>query len=445
MSGFLQRLSEFAYKHFRVVRWWFNSALAAKLTIAFTLNALIILGFGALIYYLVKTGQDLGQNLEFLLILIGAASLIVLLYGLYISYLTCVPLRQSVNFAKIIAGGDLTPELSCLSQKDEIGQLCIALNTMVRSFRTLVEGISGGARVFAESADNLVSQAENTSQSADQINQAINQVATGSQDQSNSVQSILLTIEEMIKYVREIEQSVNLADQASLQALEVAGDGEKDITRAGNQMLSIQRTVNDTSAIIHELGEKSERIGLIAEAIKSISDQTNLLALNAAIEAARAGEHGRGFSVVAEEVRKLAEQSTASSGEIEQIIQEIKSSVTKAINTTKAEEEVVREGAAVIQESQEAFNRITGSSRIVNSQISEVTSHTRNIVSSAQKVTDEVNQVAGIIQETTAQSEEVASSSTAQMNSMMDINTAAEELSKVAGELNTQVQKFFLG
>lgn len=442
MEDFLQKFSVFFFRRFRIVRWWFNLSLATKLVIAFAINASVTIAFGGIIYYLVQSGKDFQEHLGFLLGAVCIASVVILLYGMYIAFLTSTPLLKSVGFAKTIADGDLTPSLSCLSQKDEVGQLCASLNTMVESFRILVGNLSQGADVFGESSKHLVSLAGITSQSAEQITSAMNQVASGSQAQSNSVQAILLTVEEMLRIVKQIEQRVGQADQASSHALQAAEEGEKEIARTSRQMVSIQARVNETSGIIQELGEKSTHIGIILETIKGISDQTNLLALNAAIEAARAGEHGRGFSVVAEEVRKLAEQSNASSTEIEKIIQEIKNCVTMAMNSMEAENFVVGEGTKVIRESQEAFARITKNTRIVNTKIQEVIDLTRNIILNTQEITNEINQVACVVEETTAQSEEVASSSSSQLESMQEINAAAEELSKAADELQTAVKKF---
>ena len=178
------------------------------------------------------------------------------------------------------------------------------------------------------------------------------------------------------------------------------------------------------------------------ETIKAISDQTNLLALNAAIEAARAGEHGRGFSVVAEEVRKLAEQSTTSSAQIEHIIHDIKINVVRAITSMDAEKEVVLNGSQIIDEAQKAFSRIVNSTQIVNRQIQEVSEFTKHISSSCEHIAKEITQVAAVSQETTAQTEEVASSSTQQMASMQEITSSITELSTAAIELQAGARKF---
>lgn len=446
MAELLDRLSKFLVRHSRIIRWWFNLSLSHKLVLAFSISALINLSGGGFAYYLALQGQDLVAHIGTLMIVTTLASLLIFLYGLYISFLTSTPLRRSVNFAETLAKGDLTPSLYCLTEKDEIGQLCLSLTTMLQNFRTLVSKILSGADTFYESSLVLTERAEATANAAKQVSQSIDQVAQGSQNQNqiDSIQAIQIAVQDMSTGIEQIDHSVSLADQASTQALLIAGEGDQAITKTGAQMSYIHQTVDETGSIISELGEKSASIGEIVETIKNISDQTNLLALNAAIEAARAGENGRGFSVVAEEVRKLAEQSTQSSAQIEQIIRGIKLNVDRAIASMSAEKDVVRSGEQVIDEAQKAFNRIMESTQVVNRQIKEVSHFSRDISANSHKIFTEIEQIDAIIKETTAKTVAVALSSSEQMNSMQEINALSEELQAAAQALQASARKFKL-
>lgn len=446
MTEILDQFSKFLVQHSRIIRWWFNLSLSHKLVLAFSISAFINLSGGGFAYLLVLKGNDLLAHIGILMIFTTLASLLIFFYGLYISFLTSTPLRRAAYFAETLAKGDLTPKLYCLTEKDEIGQLCKSLNVMLDNFRTLVGNILSGADTFSASSQALVVQAEATANTAKQISLSIDQVAQGSQNQSqiNSIQTIHLAVQDMSTGIQQIDQSASLADQASAQALHIANEGDQAITKTSSQMSHIHQTVDETGLIISELGEKSASIGTIVETIKNISDQTNLLALNAAIEAARAGEHGRGFSVVAEEVRKLAEQSTQSSAQIEQIIRGIKLNVDQAITSMNTEKDVVRSGAQVIEEAQKAFNRIVESTQIVNRQIKEVSLFSHDISSSSNKIFTEIEQVAAIIKETNAKTEAVALSSLEQMNSTQEINVLSEELQAAAQELQSSARKFKL-
>ncbi|KLU64130.1 methyl-accepting chemotaxis protein McpA [Desulfosporosinus acididurans] len=446
MTSFLERLSQYLFRHSRIIRWWFNLTLSHKLILAFLISALINLSSGGFAYYLALRGGKLVTHIETLLIFSTLASLLIFLYGLYISFLTSRPLRHAVDFADTLAKGDLTPTLSSLTKTDEIGKLCQSLGIMLENFRSLVENISYGVKTFQESSQTLGERVEVTASAAKQISQCIDELAQGSQNQSqdNNLQAILSTIEKMSAGIEQIDQSVSLADQASTQALTLANKGDQAITETNAQMLHIHQTVDETGTIISELGEKSSSIQTIVATIKAISDQTNLLSLNAAIEAARAGEHGRGFSVVADEVRKLAEQSNQSSVQIEQIILDIKHNVDRAIASMTAEKDVVRNGVKIIEEAQKTFNKIMETTQIVNRQVKEVAQFARNIADNSHDIFSKIEQVGAIIKETTLKTEEVASGSLEQMKAMMEINTLTEELQAASRSLQESTEKFKL-
>lgn len=443
MENFLEKFSLFAFSHSGIVRWWFNLKLSYKLVMAFVINGLITMVAGMITYYFVKTGTELEQ--QSVLAIIFLASLFNIFYGCYIAYLTAMPIRRSVQFAEIVAKGDLTPQLlTCLTEKDEIGQLCRSLNTMVERFRSLVGDISHGADIFAETSNALSEQAENTMDAAQEVIDAVNQVAMGSQNQADRIQEIMAAIEKMLVGIQNIDDSVQVTRKAAGQALKVARSGDSLVEQTNSQMTHIHQTVDQTNEIILELGNKSALIGSIAETIKAISDQTNLLALNAAIEAARAGEHGRGFSVVAAEVRRLAEQSTLSSAQIEKIIYDIKQNVERAIQGMKIETTVVTDGSKVIGETQKSFHRIVESTETVNQQIEEVFRFAKRIAAGSEHVSQRIHQIAEITVETTAQSKEVAANTTNQMGAMQEINASVGDLSGAAQRLQVAARKFKL-
>ncbi|KLU59555.1 methyl-accepting chemotaxis protein McpA [Peptococcaceae bacterium CEB3] len=444
MDNYVEWTSQFFFKHVGIVRWWFNLALAGKLILAFVINALITLLAGTAVLLMARSGMNIAQHLDFILSLTLIASTLILLYGLYISVLTSRPLRRAVAFAQVVAEGDLTPRLSCMTEKDEIASLCTAMNRMAENFRSLVGNITQGADVFAASSQLLATRAGATAETAQVVSEAVRQVANGAETQAGNVQNILQAVREMSALMQQINRSIDLTGRASHQALAMAEEGDTAIAKTGRQMEHIHQTVNGTEKFISSLGSKSASIGTIVEAIQTISHQTNLLALNAAIEAARAGDHGRGFGVVAEEVRKLAEQSAQASTQIERIIQDIRSNLEHAVAGMDAEKKVVRDGTRVIGEAEEAFRRITESTLVVNRQIREVSGFLEKISLGSERIASEISLVAAISEQATAQTQAVASSSAEQMQSMCDINDSVGQLSLAALEQQLATRRFKL-
>ena len=236
--------------------------------LAFLICAIINLSGGGAAYFLAMSGTNSQTNIGILMIFSGLASASIFLYGLYIAYLTSTPLRRAVNFAETLAKGDLTPNLYSVTQKDEIGQLCNALNVMLESFRTLVGNLSHGADIFCESSESLAARADTTANAAKQVALSINQVALGSQNQATSVETILLAVQEMSSGIQQIDHIVSLADEASTQALNFANQGGQAITKISAQFGHIHQTVDETGSIISELGKNPLPLSQLLKRLK---------------------------------------------------------------------------------------------------------------------------------------------------------------------------------
>ncbi len=444
MEQWLERISLFLYKRSKMVHWWFNLSISSKIILAFVISGSLTLGTGVLLITLMHFGLDGMSNMILFLAISVISGLLIILYGLYLSFLISTPLRRALRFAETVASGDLTPEVFCLTEKDDIGMLCGALNTMAQNFRQLVGEISLGADNFAESSRSLAAQAEITSGAAEQVALVLGHTASRIHHQSDKIQTVLGVVEEISKGIARMEDGLHTTGDNSGLALKEATEGEKAIGIAAGQMGHIHQTVIDTSMIIGELGRKSADVGFIVETIQEIAEKTNLLALNAAIEAARAGESGRGFSVVADEVRKLAEQTAASSNQIRLIIDDIRSGVERATASMKAEEQVVADGSQIIAEAEKAFTRISGRTGSVDGQINEIQAAVRQIAASSQSISQEAAEVASIGHQANSEIKETESSYNRQLTALQEINASTEELSSIALELQTFTRKFKL-
>lgn len=230
------------------------------------------------------------------------------------------PLKRLVQSSKTISRGDLTETIE-IHSKDELGELGESFNEMGQSLRSLISAIQDSVNNVAASSEQLTASAGQTSKATEHITMAIEQFSNGNEEQSEKVESSSHQLNLMNEGLQQVSQTSSDITKASIQSTEIAGTGEKFVQQTVGQMNSINQSVQQAEAVVKGLEGKSKDITSILRVINGIADQTNLLALNAAIEAARAGESGRGFSVVAEEVRKLAVQSADSAKEIEKLIQ----------------------------------------------------------------------------------------------------------------------------
>lgn len=207
-------------------------------------------------------------------------------------------------------------------------------------------------------------------------------------------------------------------------------------------MDTINSSVNQSATVVQELRVSSNQIGKIIEVITTIADQTNLLALNAAIEAARAGEHGQGFSVVAEEVRTLAEQSKQSADQITVLIHKIQEDTSQAVDVMHQGTEEVKTGVIVVNEAEESFKTILHNIDLVSARIQETSAVSEEMSASVEQVNASIEEIAQVSQVSAGNTLTVASASEEQLASMEEITSASVSLSKIAEELQSNVSQF---
>lgn len=244
----------------------------------------------------------------------------------------------------------------------------------------------------------------------DQLSAAIDQIATGVQDQTATVASAGDMSRLMMEETRETAEVVATVRNAAEESRQAAASGYKSIEAVIAGMPKLEAGFNSTLRSVSHLDEGSRRIGLIVEAIGDIADQTNLLALNAAIEAARAGEHGRGFAVVADEVRKLAERSSQSANEISTIIQELSQAIEVTIKAVESNNALVSESSKLAEEASETLNAITSASERAAAAASSLISVADALRERSQSVGDAMAGLAAISEENSASAEEISAS-----------------------------------
>jgi methyl-accepting chemotaxis protein len=351
------------------------------------------------------------------------------------------PIINLKEHAITISKGDLTSNITIKSQ-DEIGQLGRAFNEMVANLRNLAKQVSLNATQVAASAEELTASAEQTTDTTEQVSRAIQDVASSTEKQTSGVEDTAKALDEIAHGVTLITDSSIKVSELSRHTMNQAEIGGKAVANTVTQMKSISHSVSESNAMIESLNERSKEVSSILNVIAAIADQTNLLSLNAAIEAARAGEHGRGFSVVAEEVRKLAEQSQQSAKEIDVIIQRILRETDNAVQKMAQVNEDVKTGVQISNEAIERFEQILTGTKDIVPQMEEVSATTQQIAASVQELNTTTNNLSLIAQENAAASEEVAASTEEQLASMQEIAASAEALSKMAEDLTLSTSQF---
>ncbi|WP_078411745.1 methyl-accepting chemotaxis protein [Priestia abyssalis] len=351
------------------------------------------------------------------------------------------PIRQMAAVTKKVSEGDLTEQVEVIAN-DEIGQLGTSFNHMLNSLRELLTKINQSAQHLASSTQQLNAGSEQTAQTTKEVTIAIQEVAAGAETQMTSAEESARAMEEISAGVQRIAESSSLVSDSSITASKNASEGNAVLEEVTAQMRSINQSVQEGGSLVKLLGNHSQQIGRIIEVITQISDQTNLLALNAAIEAARAGEHGRGFAVVADEVRKLAEESKQSANQIADLIRTVQADTDRAVAVMAQGEEKAESGLRIVDTAGQSFQSILQSIQQVSGEIQEIAATSQEMSASTEEITASVEEVASIASEAAASTNQVAASAHTQLESIEQITQSIHELSKLAMDLQDTVNRF---
>ncbi len=387
-----------------------------------------------------------------------AFSLVAIFFGIAVAWVIARgvsrPIVEIARTAERIAVGDINQEIT-ISQRDEVGQLAesfrnltsymkglagaaqsIAANDLTihiepksekdvlgQSFKTMITNLSGMIRQLADNARELVSAATEISSSSEQMSK-------GAKDQADQVTQVGTAVEEMTATILESSKNAGDASTAARGASETALTGGQIVNETIQGMQKIAQVVRDSANSITQLAKSADQIGEIIGVIDDIADQTNLLALNAAIEAARAGEQGRGFAVVADEVRKLAERTGKATGEITEMIKGVQSETAGAVNSMQAGLQQVDRGRELADNAGNSLNEIVTMAQRVTDMIAQIATASEEQSAAAEQISKNIEHINTVTRETATGAEQSAA--------------AAEELNRQAEGLQQMVSRFKL-
>jgi|WetSurMetagenome_2_1015567.scaffolds.fasta_scaffold00050_13 methyl-accepting chemotaxis protein len=365
---------------------------------------------------LYKDSVDMYKNSRLLMfILTGVVFVLAALMATYLTRGIVRPLNHALMIADSLANGNLNKHVE-VNSSDEIGKLLASMQIMVRKLR----GVIASVKIVA---DNVAEGSKNLSDSSDDLNK-------GSQELTLHIEQVVTAMTEVSQTIMDVAKNSSYASEASLKASETATKGRKIVDTTADDMSQIAGMTQEAASTIEELGKSSKQIGEIVAVINDIADQTNLLALNAAIEAARAGEQGRGFAVVADEVRKLAERTSQATKDIARRINSIQGASEDSVKAIKKASSEVESGVGLAKEASLSMDAIVEASTGAGDIVQRIAAATEEQSTATEEVTQSMENISDITKKSAQASH--------------NIKLSADELAKLTVGLKEMIS-FFKG
>jgi len=362
-----------------------------------------------------KVNEAAAMARIWIIILIAIGIVVGVLLALAVARAISAPLRRLATDAGLVATGDLGVQV-LVESHDEVGQMAESFEKMVNSLREMIGMLSDSSTQVSESSAEMQTNAMKMADGAELVAVQAITVATAS--------------EEMSATSSDIAQNCQMAAESAKRADQAAEHGSAVVESSIAVMHRIAERVQASATTVEELGKRSDQIGSIISTIEDIADQTNLLALNAAIEAARAGEQGRGFAVVADEVRALAERTTKATHEIGKMIKAIQLETRSAVSAMEEGVSEVEQGTEEAARSREALRRIQDEINAVNLQVQQIATAAEEQTATTSEISNNIHQITNVAQDTVEGARKTSSE--------------AQHLLRLSEELQRMVGKFKL-
>ena len=376
------------------------------------------------------------------LIVLGISIIISAILGiasiLFIGRIISKKLTAIVQFSNDIAGGNLNADSVEYEGDDEVAQLSRAMNSMKIKLKTMIQEINAVSGYVTERSGELNIAA------SQQVASTMQELSGGAEDQAGSATRLSLMMDEYLEKVKEASYSGNEIKSASTEVLSLTENGNKLMKESQEQMGLINQIMKSSVDKVNGLDDQTKQISRLVKVIKEIADQTNLLALNAAIEAARAGEHGRGFAVVADEVRKLAEQVSFSVSDITRIVVGIQAESNSVATSLQTGYVQVEKGTEQIQLTGQTFQNIYEAVNSMSTNVSDISRSLEQVSINSSQMNQSIGSIAAVSEQSAAGIEQTSASMAQTNHSMEEISDNAQSLSELAEQLNEMIAKFKL-
>ncbi|AXI11061.1 HAMP domain-containing protein [Oceanobacillus sp. 143] len=376
------------------------------------------------------------------LVIMAITIIVVILVSMKFSRSISNPIKQIARAMLELSKGNLKTKITLSKRNDEIGELLADMKLMQDTLHDTISNVAAASNNVASQSGELTQLANEVTTGSQQISLTMEEIAAGTEKQADSTSELSSAMGSFSVKIQDTNEEGAKVRKTSMEVLELTSHGKQLMESSNQQMMEIDEIVKGSVEKMDTLEAGSQQISQLVSIIEEVANQTNLLALNAAIEAARAGEHGKGFAVVADEVRRLAEQVSVSVLDITQVVSNIQSESQAVAESLKAGYAEVKLGTSQIKTTAETLNKINSATTEMVDYITVITGNLSEIADGSNEMNVAIQEIAAITEESAAGIEETSATAQQSSSSMVEVAGSSVELEMLAEKLNELVRRF---